>query len=42
MTDNARLEEWVEPEINSLDVEETYVFPNRGGDGGGFADCTRS
>lgn len=35
---------WVEPEINELDVMETFAFPNRGADVGGnpYIDCQRS
>jgi hypothetical protein len=33
---------WIEPEVLSLDVEQTSVLPNRGADGGIFVDCTRS
>jgi hypothetical protein len=33
---------WVEPEIHTLDVEETNIFPNLGGDAGPYADCQRS
>ncbi len=35
-------ESWIEPEIQTLDISETAGFPNRGGDGGRFVDCTRS
>ncbi|WP_268795324.1 hypothetical protein [Sphingomonas sp. Leaf33] len=35
-------EVWIEPEIRTLDVNETAGFPNRGGDGGRFVDCTKS
>lgn len=35
------LEEWVEPAIDALEVEETNVQPGGGGDGG-FADCSKS
>jgi len=41
MIDNVRLEEWVEPQIDSLNVEETYFNPGVGRDGG-VADCSRS
>ena len=37
-----RLDAWVEPEIITLEIEETFGFPGRGGDGGRFFDCTRS
>lgn len=44
MTDaaNTQKDSWIEPEIQTLDVSETAGFPNRGGDGGRFVDCTRS
>ena len=44
MTDAANLQKdaWIEPEIQTLDVSETSGFPNRGGDGNRFIDCTRS
>ena len=42
MTENARKEAWIAPEIKTLDLSETQTNPNRGGDGGRFVDCTRS
>lgn len=33
---------WIEPQVHSLDLEQTHLLPNRGADGGGFVDCTRS
>jgi hypothetical protein len=41
--DGRRLEKWVEPEIEVLDIKETALFPRTGGDGGLVGpDCTRS
>ena len=34
--------EWIEPEVSELKASATALFPNRGGDGGRFVDCTRS
>lgn len=42
MTETARKEAWIAPEIKTLDVAETQGLPNRGRDGGRFADCTKS
>ncbi len=39
--DNSRAT-WIEPEVGDLDIPETALFPNRGGDGGRSVDCTRS
>lgn len=36
------LRAWVEPDVSELAVMDTAFFPNRGGDGGRFIDCTRS
>ena len=38
---NAR-EEWVEPKIETLEVEETNALPLVGRDGGRLADSLRS
>jgi len=35
-------EVWVAPEIQTLDVGETYRFNLRGNDGGPYVDATRS
>lgn len=35
-------EQWVAPEIRTLDVGETHRFNLRGGDGGPYVDGTRS
>lgn len=40
--DNPEPKAWVEPEIRELDIRETFTFPNTGGDGSIFPDCTRS
>lgn len=44
MTDSAKRDPWVEPEIRDLDVRETNAFPNLGADVGGnpSPDCQRS
>jgi hypothetical protein len=33
---------WIEPEIESLNLEQTELFPGVGHDGGIFPDCTKS
>jgi hypothetical protein len=33
---------WVEPEVLTLNVLDTAIFPGRGGDGSMHLDCTRS
>ncbi len=42
MQDTKPLEVWIDPVIDTLDVEETNLFPNRGADGSRYPDCTRS
>lgn len=42
MTENARKEAWIAPEIKTLDVSETQTANRRGGDGSPFVDCTKS
>ncbi|MFM5950834.1 MAG: hypothetical protein ACKOPM_16655 [Novosphingobium sp.] len=43
MTEHTTLKAiWIEPELHSLDVEQTNAQPNRGSDGDFFPDCTRS
>lgn len=42
MTEVARKEAWIAPEIKTLDVADTQGRINRGTDGGRFVDCTRS
>jgi hypothetical protein len=40
---DGRLLKWVEPEVRTLEVKETALFPRIGNDGGHVApDCTRS
>ena len=41
---NPSLTEWIEPEIQELDVLETYNLPRRGADvrGNPYIDCQRS
>lgn len=34
--------EWIEPEITTLEIDETALIPNVGADGSPFPDCTRS
>jgi hypothetical protein len=41
-TTDAMLAKWIEPEISTLDIDETQLFPGTGGDGSPFPDCTRS
>ena len=36
------LKKWIDPVIETLDVEETNLQPRVGLDGGGFPDCTNS
>lgn len=33
---------WIEPEIRSLEIEETFFSDGAGVDGGDVPDCTRS
>ena len=42
--DTTELKPWVEPEIRTLEISETHLTPNRGGDGGlnGTPDCSKS
>lgn len=42
MQDNKAREEWIEPKIETLDVEDTNVFPRVGSDGGRYADSLKS
>jgi hypothetical protein len=44
MDQNDQRKKWVEPEIQLLDIEETYAQPGGGADVGGnpFPDCQRS
>lgn len=42
MTEAARKDAWIAPEIKTLDVAETQGLKNRGSDGGRFIDCTKS
>jgi hypothetical protein len=44
MDRNDQRKDWVEPEIRTLDLEDTFAFPGRGADVGGnpFVDCQRS
>lgn len=44
MDRNDQRKDWVEPEIRSLDIEETFALPGLGADVGGnpFPDCQRS
>ena len=42
MQDNNARQEWIEPKIESLDVEETNLFPLVGRDGGRNPDSLRS
>ena len=43
MQDNLERAAWIEPKIETLDVEETNAAPGRGRDGGVITvDCTRS
>ena len=42
MTDNCDREDWIEPTIEILDVEETHQFLRRGADGGIYIDSMRS
>lgn len=44
MSESAKREPWVEPEIRDLDVQETNAFPIQGADVGGnpYPDCQRS
>lgn len=42
MTEAARKEAWIAPEIRTLDVDQTQGFRNRGNDGGRYIDCTKS
>lgn len=42
MTEAARKEAWIAPEIKTLDVADTQQRINRGNDRGAFIDCTRS
>lgn len=42
MQDNNGLEEWVEPAVDTLEVEGTHLQPGSGADGGVFPDCTKS
>ena len=38
-----QLEKWIEPAIDTLDVDKTHLFPKRGGDGNvRYPDCSRS
>lgn len=42
MMDNTAREEWIEPKIETLDVEDTNVFPQFGRDGGRNPDSLKS
>lgn len=42
MQDNATKQEWIEPTIDALDIDETSSFFRRGVDGGFSIDSTRS
>ncbi|HQV02277.1 MULTISPECIES: hypothetical protein [unclassified Novosphingobium] len=41
-TIEAKLAAWIEPEVSTLEIDETHTFPNNGADGSPFPDCTRS
>ncbi|MFM5949981.1 MAG: hypothetical protein ACKOPM_12280 [Novosphingobium sp.] len=38
----AKLAAWIEPQVSTLEIDETQTFPNAGADGSPFPDCTRS
>jgi len=40
--DSVELKPWIEPEIRTLEIAETHLFPGVGADGGSYPDCTRS
>lgn len=44
MTNNtdATLAAWIEPQVSTLEIDETHTFPAAGADGSPFPDCTRS
>jgi hypothetical protein len=44
MTNNTetKLAAWIEPQVSTLEIDETHTFPNLGADGSPFPDCTRS
>ena len=43
MQDTQERAAWIEPKIETLDIDETNAAPGRGRDGGlGVPDCTKS